>query len=69
MPSDQVGKARLGVPGQVCGVALETTCRLTALSGEKSVEELMPDIRQESDVVTQITTVKLPPDNQDESTS
>ena len=26
----------------------------------------MPDIRQDSDVVTQITTVKLPPDNQDE---
>ena len=26
----------------------------------------MPDIRQDSDVVTQITTVKLPPDHQDE---
>jgi heme-degrading monooxygenase HmoA len=26
----------------------------------------MPEIRQDSDIVTQITTVKLPPDNQDE---
>jgi quinol monooxygenase YgiN len=43
----------------------ETRGTVTALSKDNQ-EAVMPDIRQSAGIVTQITTVKMRPDNQDE---